>query len=180
MNQIDTSYMLKRAHSLRKILTICLGVLGLIFAFIVGKILMDPQQLQAIFASQYGYTGVELRGWQLLALGGLAFVTYACWGAVFWLGRRVFKHLGAVEIMQSAAVAKRISWLLWGIVILSILGHTLGVLILTAHFPPGARALSISLEMGQLSTVLAALFASFIAQALVLGAELWQDHKEVI
>jgi len=102
------------------------------------------------------------------------------WGSVTWYGRQIFSAL-LVEDVQAASIASRkTAWLLWAMLIWGIVANTLGPLVATWHLPDGQRALAIGFGSAQISTVLAALLATFTSHAFVLGAALWQDHQRVI
>ena len=148
MNEINVSGLLKRTQFMQNCVTVFLVLI--VVAAMMGAVfgIRDATAFSGFLTEQYGYQDVSLRLWQMIGLSVLAGLSVALWLTVFWLARRVFAFLGNAEILPAAGIAKSISWLLWGIVVLSLLGHSISILIITAHFPSGEKVLSISVGSG--------------------------------
>jgi len=94
--------------------------------------------------------------------------------------RAMFKALSASQPASAAHNARIVAAWLWALFLWSVAAGALGSLISTWHYPAGERALAIQFGSAQITTIVAALMASFLARAFALGAELWQDHREII
>ena len=180
MNFPAPEKLVRKARFLKICLSLVLGLIAMGAGAQIAYLLSDAQGFGRFLSAATGYPDQDLRLWQVLALALIAMAQTLLWAAVAWRGRAVFRALETAEIERSAHSASALSRLLWVVLIYSILAGTLAVLVITWHFPDGQRAFSVSFGSVHLTTVLAALIASFLSQALVLGAALWRDHQEVI
>ncbi|MGC1494546.1 MAG: hypothetical protein WA790_01965 [Sulfitobacter sp.] len=180
MTNLETSETLRSAHVLGQALLLIFGVLLASIVMLVVWMAVDLPQIGQILAANVGYGDDALRVWQGIALGAVLLVQMGIWAAAVWRGRKIFTALGAGELNDASTAAAMTARLLWIMLIWGILAHILGTVIATWHFAEGTRALGIALGVNQISTTFAALLATFASRAFVLGAALWQDHREVI
>lgn len=180
MNIVEASNMQKHARMLSGCLWVLFLFLGAVSVALIGWIVLEPQKFGDWVGQAAGYGVVILRPWQTITLGVIIVMPLVLWCRASWLARMIFNGLAQIDFEEAAKIARRLARCLWIIGGIGMIAHTLAVLVITWHFPEGERALSISLGTGQLSTLLAALFAGFLAQALSLGSALWRDHQEVI
>ena len=157
----------------------CLATLVAASAMIVALIL-DPGWIGGALAQAAGYPLSPPRGWQSTALVTIALVVLGTYAAVFHTASAVCRMLVQGALQTAALDARRLSNWLWVLLGTSIGANTLAVLVATAHAGPGQRALSIALGSPQIALAVAALLAAFLARAFVLGAALWQDHREIV
>lgn len=146
----------------------------------IGYLIADTQGYGRFLGNATGYPDQELRTWQIIALALTALGQTALWAGIAWQGRAVFGALEQGAVERAAQSASGVSKTLWATLVYSLIASTLAVLVVTWHFPEGQRAFAVSLGSAHVTTILAALIASFLSQALVLGAALWRDHQEVI
>jgi flagellar basal body-associated protein FliL len=180
MIKVETKHILRSATFLERALLLILLALLTAAVILIAWLGTDLQQAGKWFASSLGYEGAAQQAWQSSALGAVALTQITIWGIVVWYGKQIFTAIKAEDMQTASTSAGTVARLLWIMLIWGIVAQTLGTLIATWHFPEGQRALSISFGSPQISTVIAALLATFTSQAFVLGAALWQDHQEVI
>lgn len=180
MTNVDPDPLFRSAKLLSYLLSFMLAVIVSVVATGLFVLLIDAPGLGAYLASLIGYSDVSLRPWQVLVLSALVLIQLSIWTAILYNGRRVFGSLQVADVITAAYHARVAARLLWLMLFWGILAHTLSVLAITWHFPVGQRALGISFGTSEVSTAFAALLASFTSQAFVMGAALWQDHREVI
>lgn len=180
MMDTEMTPLLRSAATLQRLLTLAsIGFAGLAVGMLI-RLMVDPHSIGETVASNIGYGGSELHLWQSIALVALVLTQLCIWSGVLWRGRQVFEALTNGALQTASHSAKRLARMLWIMLVWSILAHTLGTIIATWEYPEGQRALSVSFGSAQISTLIAALLASFTAHAFVVGAALWQDHNEVI
>lgn len=176
----ETKSVMRSAHLLgQALLLIWGGLMSAIIVVLVWLVIDLPQVGQAL-ATSVGYGGDALRSWQGFALATILLIQIGIWIAAVWRGRQIFTALTTGALGNASIAASKTAKLLWFMLIWSIVGHMLGTVVATWHFTDGTRALGISLGSAEISTAFAALLATFTSRAFVLGAALWQDHKEVI
>lgn len=180
MMEIEASSLLRSARLLSRVLQAVLGLAIATGVGLVAWLVASPEQVGRFLAESVGYADGPIVFWQSTALVLLVLVQLGIWAAVTWRGRQIFDALGLGKPSEAALAANRVARLLWVMLAWGVVAHTLGSVIASANYPPGERALAISLGSAQISTLIAALLATFMARAFVLGAALWQDHKEVI
>lgn len=180
MNKIETKAFLRTVYVIDRTLLLIFASLIIVIGLLIFWMVGDLQEMGQALASAVGYGSEALRSWQSYTLATLSLVQIGIWMAVVWYGRHIFVALKNGDINEASIAAGRTAKLLWVMLIWSIITHMLGTVVSTWHFPEGQRALGISLGSAQISTLLAALLATFTSHAFVLGAELWQDHQEVI
>lgn len=155
------------------------GVVALALAAVTWMV-TAPQNLGGFI----GLTGeghvVDMPIGQQVALLMLGLVSFAGWALALWWAHAMFAALAKGAPHVAVRLARRIAIVLWALCLWQIIAPALGSLVTTWHFPAGQRAISISLGLSQAGTLLSALIASSMAKALQFGAELWQDHKEII
>lgn len=152
--------------------------IGLAMGVLVAA-LVQTEATGAWLASLNGYT-ILPQAWQSIGLALVASIGLGLYAATFSAATTVSSVLSLGELTAAGAAARRLSRWLWALLFWSIAAHTLAVLISTAHAGPGLRALSFAAGGPQISIALAALVAAFLAQALTLVAELWEDHREIV
>lgn len=180
MTHIETTHLLRSARTLGFALSLIFAVLLIAAGGLLMWLVLDLDGTGQTLAANVGYGDTALRGWQSYALGLILLVQIGIWCAVIWRGREIFTALCEENVRMASISAAQTAQVLWVMLVWGIVAHTLGVLVTTWHFPEGERAVSIAIGSAQISTVFAALLATFTSKAFVLGAELWQDHREVI
>jgi magnesium-transporting ATPase (P-type) len=149
-------------------------------AAVVIWLFVDAQQIGHMLAAGVGYESDVLKTWQAFALTLILLVQIGIWIAVVSQGRQIFTALTRVALNDASVVAGKAARLLWAMLAWGIAGHTIATVVATWHFPEGMKALEVSVGSTEISIAIAALLASFMSRAFVLGAALWQDHQEVI
>lgn len=139
-----------------------------------------PQNLVGLIGAAGGRALDEMSVGQHIALLGLGLLSLLGWALALWWAHMMFATLAKGTPHIAARLARRIAIVLWALFVWQVMAPALGSLISTLHLPDGQRSISISLGLGQAGTLLSALIASSMAKALQFGAELWQDHKEII
>ncbi|MEL7184127.1 MAG: hypothetical protein AAFY65_06210 [Pseudomonadota bacterium] len=180
MSLVETKPVLRSAQVMRFVLLVIFGGICVIAAGLQGLLISDHAALGRALADMAGYDVVAPRLWQSGALVLITLLHLAIWAAIAWRGQGMFDALLDADMAQASDAARRVARLLWAMLIWGILSHMLVSLVATWHFPPGQRALAVGVGSAQISTVMAALLATFTSHAFVLGAALWQDHREVI
>lgn len=140
----------------------------------------DPQALQAVIGPVHGSDLTTMTVGQQIALLTLGVTSLLGWALALWWAHRMFATLTKGAPHEAVPLARRIVVALWVLLLWQILAPALGSLVATWYFPAGQRSVSIGLSFGHAGTLLSALIASSMAKALQFGAELWQDHKEII
>lgn len=139
-----------------------------------------PQNLAGLIGTAGGRDLSEMAVGQQFALLALGLLSLMGWALALWWAHVMFATLAKGTPHTAARLARRITIVLWALFAWQVIAPALGSLISTLHLPEGQRSISVSLGLGQAGTLLSALIASSMAKALQFGAELWQDHKEII
>ncbi|GFE63744.1 hypothetical protein [Litoreibacter roseus] len=180
MISLEAKPLLRSACLMRRALLLILGILIATALGTLGWIAVDLDRAGLSLAELTGYGSAALRVWQSVALGAILLGHIVIWIAVVWRGQQIFAALLREDVEAASMAAAQAARLLWIMLIWGVLANTLAALVATWHFPDGQRALVISFGSAQISTVLAAVLATFTSRAFVFGAALWQDHKAVI
>lgn len=180
MTKVETRPFLRSADVLQYVLSFLLVALIAAALAVVMWMILDPRSLGAWLIQDSGYPELTLSVAQSVGLGAILLSQIGIWGAVIMQGRRMFIALLHADAVGASDAARRAAWLLWLMLGWGVLAGSLASVITSWNFPPGERTLSIAFGTAELSTLLAALLASFTSHAFVLGAALWQDHREVI
>ncbi|MEQ9258344.1 MAG: hypothetical protein RIG84_04530 [Roseovarius sp.] len=177
---IDPAKTLLAARRLELVMTVGLVLLSALALVGAGLSLTAPDRIGESLALQGGYGGAPLAPWQNWALIGVMAVHLALWVALFALARQLFGRLAQGLPAEAASSARHVAALLWVMLFWGIASQALASVAATWGYPEGERAVSIALGTPQVSVAFSALVASFMARAFALGADLWQDHQEVI
>ena len=180
MTEIQTTPVLRSAKVLEHALSLIFSGLLIGCAVMLLWMVFDLSEVGETIAQSVGYPSGTLSHQQSFALCGLVLVQLVIWMTVVWQGREIFAALGLGDVRSASIAASQTARVLWIMLFWGIVAHALGTVIATCNFPEGQRSLSISIGSAEISTVFAALLASFTSHAFVLGAALWQDHVEVI
>ena len=158
------------------------GIVVLLAFACVGAVasVVSPLELAESIAHKGGYVLVPLVLWQAWALIAVLAAHLILWLALLIVARRLFKQLRHGNPTAAARSARTVAYLLWAMLLWGVLSQGIASVAVTWGYPEGARVLSIAFGTQQVSVAFSALIASFMAQAFALGAELWQDHQEVI
>jgi hypothetical protein len=111
---------------------------------------------------------------------GVVAIHVGFWIALLDLAGGVFRQLSRGNPKAAARRARVLALLLWGMLAWGLVSQMITSAAATWGFPVGERTISIAFGTTQISVAFAALIASFLAHGFALGAELWQDHWEVI
>lgn len=180
MTNMETRPFLRSAYVLQHVLSFLLVALIVAALAVVMWVILDPRSLGGWLTQNSGYAELSLTVAQSVGLGAILISQIGIWSAVVMQGRRMFAALLDTDATDASDAARQAAWLLWLMLGWGILAGSLASVITSWNFPPGERTLSIAFGTAELSTLLAALLASFTSHAFVLGAELWRDHREVI
>lgn len=167
----------------RRLETAMTGGVGLLAAFALLGIAVSvvaPIAVAEGLVRQGGYGETTLSAWQAWALIGVVAIHVGLWIALLAVARGVFRQIGRGNPKTAARSARVLASLLWGMLAWGIVSQMIASVAATWGLPEGERTLSIAFGTPQISVAFAALIASFLAHAFALGAELWQDHREVI
>ena len=177
---IDAGQTLAAARRLEVVMTA--GIVILLGCFAIGTVasLVSPVELAESIAYRAGYVTEPLSPGQSWVLIGILAAHLALWLALLLVARRLFRQLRHGDPAAAARSARHAAWLLWGMLVWGLASQALASVAATWGYPEGSRVLSIAFGTPQVSVAFSALIASFMAQAFALGAELWQDHQEVI
>ncbi|SMP35924.1 hypothetical protein [Shimia sagamensis] len=178
--KVEKTSVVRSATLLGHVLLLILVALSGAAAAVVIWLFVDAQQLGQILAAGVGYESEVLKPWQAVALTLILLVQVGIWIAVVFRGRHIFTALTQAALSEASMSAGKTARLLWAMLVWGIVGHTLATVVATWHFPEGMKALEVSLGSTEISIAIAALLATFMSRAFVLGAALWQDHQEVI
>ena len=180
MNDLDMSSVLRSSRLIGTVLLVVLIGVGAVAIGLSVYLLLDFEALGRSLSAQAGHAIAEPRVWQAAALTGLVLAGLGTWFWALWAGRAVFVALARADLEAAGAAARRTARALWVLLLVTILVPSLATVVSSWHFPAGERALSISLGTSQVSTILAALLATFLSHGLAFCAELWRDHQRVI
>lgn len=163
---------------------------GVLFLATCGVVALAAGAVVWMFAAPQSLLGLawaagldgtsELGAPQQIGLLTLGVISLLGWALVLCWVHRMFSALAQETPHAAVRIARRIAVGLWVLLAWQIFAPALGSLVATWHLPAGQRAISIGIGMGTAGTLLSALIASSMAKALQYGAELWQDHKEII
>ena len=177
---IDAGRTLAAARRLELVMA---GGLGLLAALALAGLVVSaiaPVSVAQGLARQAGFGGAVLEAWQAWTLIGVGVVHAGVWLALLAVARAMFRMIVAGDPKAAAGKARTLALLLWAMLIWGVFSQMIASVAATWGFPEGERTLSIAFGTPQISVAFAALIASFLAHAFALGAELWQDHREVI
>ena len=180
MMNIEAASLLRSARLMRQALLAILAALVAVAFAVLAWVVVDLNQIGTTLAEIAGYDSLTPRRWQSFALSMIVLIHLAIWAGVAWTGQKIFAALLVEDVPAASDAAAALARLLWVMLAWGIIGNTLVPLLATWHFPEGQRTLVIGLGSAQVSTILAALLATFTSHAFVLGAALWQDHKAMI
>lgn len=180
MTQIDPSATLASARRYAGWLLAASWLLALLAAALVVFAVVDSVALGRALSAASGFGTDSPRPWQGLVLAAVFLLQIGIWGGVVVSARRTFVHLAEGQPTAAASAAKQVACWLWLQLFWGLAAHALSSGIATWYFAEGARTIAISFGSAQITTALAALMASFLARAVALGAELWQDHREIV
>lgn len=177
---VDPARTLVAAHKLEVMMSVGIVVLlSLACAGLVGGFI-SPREMASSIALHGGFDATTLALWQSYALIGIIAVHMALWIALLWAARKLFGQLRRGKPDAAVGHARAVAYLLWAMLFWGLVSQPVVSVVSSWGYPEGTRILSISLGTPQISVAFAAMIASFMAQAFALGAELWQDHQEVI
>jgi len=177
---IDPKRTLAAAYRLEILMTLGLVVLLGLAGILMVASAVSPMELAKSIAQWGDYETALLSLVQSWALIGVVAVHLVLWFALLVVARGLFRQLRMGGVASAARSARIVAYLLWAILIWGLASQAIASVAATLGYPEGERVLSIAFGTPQIYVVFSALIASFMAQAFALGAELWQDHQEVI
>lgn len=177
---IDARGALVAASKIEVAMTV--GIVILVGFACVGGVasVVFPTELAESFASRAGFVTAPLALWQSWALIAILWAHLLLWLTLLFVARRLFGQLRQGNPAAAVHSARWVAYLLWGMLFWSLASQALVSVAATWGYPEGSRILSIGFGTPQISVAFSALIASFMAQGFTLGAELWQDHREVV
>ena len=180
MIKYETQSVVRSANLLGLVLLLVLVTLLAAVVALVIWLFVDLPQVGQTLAAGVGYASDTLKSWQSFGLAMILLVQISIWIAVIYRGRQIFTALTEVALNDASTAAGQTARLLWILLVWGIVGHMLATVVATWHFPEGTRALGVDVGSTEISTLIAALLATFTSRAFVLGAALWQDHQGVV
>lgn len=180
MKTVDPTMVMAAARRLTVVLSLALSLLFALASVFVAWLLIDAVSIGRVLADATGFPVAEPRIGQSAALCALVLVQLGILSGAAWAARAMFGALSRGEPVAAARDARSVAAWLWVLLIWGVAAGALGSLIATWYYPAGQHALAVQLGSAQATTIIAALMASFLARAFALGAELWQDHREII
>lgn len=180
LTQIDPRAAMGAARRVAVVLGLASCLVLAIGAFVLCWLVVDMAGLGRSLAGVGGYSVENPEVWQSLMLTAVQLAQLCIWGGVIVSARAMFKALAVGDPSMAARVARRFAAWLWMALILGVAAQMLTSGISTWNFVEGERMVAFQLSAAQITTVLAALMAAVLAHAFALGAELWQDHREIV
>lgn len=180
MESISERAAIRSARTMSGILLLAACGVGALALTAVIWMFTAPQNLAGLIGADGAGGLTEMAVGQQIALLALGLTSLLGWALALWWAHVMFATLAKGTPHAAVRLARRIALVLWALFLCQIIAPIAGSLIATWHLPEGQRAISVSLGLGQAGTLLSALIASSMAKALQFGAELWQDHKEII
>jgi|GEM_PF-6058029 len=182
---MDTDYLTKLQRSAKwaylvlsafYIMMICLMI------FVISWVIWDLPSLGHFILDQSNYPAFPLYSWQIILLALFAVGQLFLMMMAFSNLQKVFasfreNQMSARKTIKPAKMASRWIWaaLVWSVVI-----QVPASIVASYYAEPGKRMIAIELSSAHLYTLLAAVLTAFMAHAMKLGIELWQDHKEIV
>ncbi|MCV3272880.1 hypothetical protein [Roseobacter sinensis] len=177
---IDPDRLTASARRLQIVMTSGLVLLCVLAVALAVWLFAATADLGEGLARMSGGSPGPLAAWQIAVLAGLLAVHLAVWCVLLGMARAMFGHLAAGDPEAAARSARRLAASLWVMLGWGLVSQLIASPVATWGLGDGARSLSLSLGPLQLSLLLSALFAGFMARAFALGAELWRDHRAVV
>jgi hypothetical protein len=177
---VDAARTLTAARRLELVMTVGIVLLALVGLAGVVASAVSPVDLARAVIRQGGYGDGPLVLWQAWTLIGVLAIHLGVWIALLVVARGLFRHIARENPEAAVQSARLVALLLWGMLAWGVVSQMIASVAATWGYPEGERMLSIAFGTPQISVAFAALIASFLAHAFALGAELWQDHREVI
>jgi hypothetical protein len=177
---LDPQPILASARRLQTIMSASLMLLtGATLALAILGI-SDPDRAGQALARLANFPVGEMAGWQNWGLMMVILVHLLVWGVLLTLARGLFGQLALGNPAGASGIARKLAYWLWFMLVWGVISQVIVSAVATWGFPAGQRMISIALGTPQLSVAFSALIASFMARAFALGADLWQDHQEVV
>ena len=180
MTPIDPMAVMTAARRVSVVLGMALSLAFAIGAVVLCWLVVDMAGLGRNLAGASGYSIGAPDTWQSLMLAAVYLLHLGVWGGVMASARTMFKALAAGDPSMAARRARRFAVWLWMALIWGVAAQMLTSGIATWNFAQGARMVAFQPSAAQITTALAALMAAVLAHAFALGAELWQDHREIV
>ncbi|SIS67196.1 hypothetical protein SAMN05421759_102238 [Roseivivax lentus] len=177
---IDARDTLSAARRLERVMLAATFLLVALALIGLAAGIANPLDMARGIAWQGGYDGVALTHGQAWLLIAHVAIHVGVWIALLIVARGLFGQLAAGNPAAAARSARRVARLLWAMLAWGLVSQPIASATATWGLPEGERTLSVAFGTPQISVAFAALMASFMAHAFALGAELWQDHREVI
>ena len=176
----DIESIVRSAKSSARFLQILLLMLwgGGIAAILVA--IDSPSTLEGLLIAKTDHEGSELSGLQLAVLMALKLSQLVLWGLAVNATRMSFAQIACDQASKAASSAARAAKYLWVGLAWSVIAKMPFSVIATWHYPLGQRILAIEFDWLHLAMLFVALIIGFYSRLIRLGAELWQDHKEIV
>jgi hypothetical protein len=177
---VDTERTLAAARRLEVAMTAGIGLLAAFGLVGIAISVAAPSAVAEALVRQGSYEENTLSAGQAWVVIGVVAIHVGFWIALLDLAGGVFRQLSRGNPKAAARRARVLALLLWGMLAWGLVSQMITSAAATWGFPVGERTISIAFGTTQISVAFAALIASFLAHGFALGAELWQDHWEVI
>lgn len=177
---VDTERMLAAARRFEVAMTAGIGLLAAFGLVGIAVSVVAPTAVAEALVRQGSFGETTLSAGQAWVLIGVVAIHVGFWIALLDVARGVFRQLSQGNPQAAATRARVLALLLWGMLAWCLVSQMITSAAATWGLPDGERTLSIAFGTPQISLAFAALIASFLAHGFALGAELWQDHREVI
>ncbi|MEM1432206.1 MAG: hypothetical protein AAGG09_22330 [Pseudomonadota bacterium] len=177
---VDPSSLTLPARRIQIVMTCSLVLLSASMAGLVVAAATMPVTVGETLARLGGFAAGPMAAWQSAALTGIAAMHLAVWIVLFGVARLVFAHMADGAPDLAARTARTLSHWLWAMLAWGVTSQMIVSVVATWGLGEGERALHLGIGTSELFVALSALIAGFMARAFALGAELWQDHREVV
>jgi len=177
---IDLQAALRPAFRFGKLFNLGLYGVVTLALFTIAATIISPNATGETLAEFANVPPEGITTTQTFILVALLLIHITLWTGVFAAGRELCRQLEHGSIAGAALRADRLANWLWALLLWSVFGQAITSAAVSWHMIEGERFISIGVGPLQISVALAALMAVFLARAFSVGAELWQDHREIV
>ncbi len=177
---IDLQTMLRPAQRFGMLFSVALYASAGVALCLVAALTLAPIATGQTLSAFVGYPNATMSSGQSFILATLVLLQIGLWAGSFSAGRRLCWHLCAGSVREAGQASERLACWLWGLLLWSLAGQAAASAVATWHLAQGERTVAVAFGGEQVSMAVAALMAVFLARAFSVGAELWQDHQEIV
>lgn len=178
--KIDSEAIVRSARASENFLKGLHLLLWLVGIAAIAIAIKSPSTLKELLIGNTAYRDSQLNAAQMLALTTLALSQLLLWGLAIRSTKMSFAQVASDKAGEAANSAARAATYLWVGLAWSVIAEMPFSVIATWNYPVGERVLAVELSWTHFAMLFVALIIGFYSKLLSLGAELWQDHKEII